>query len=171
MTENTLKRLTGFVVVLVCTGNTCRSPMAEVMCRQLIAKRLGCKVEQLEERGVLVISAGIAAMAGAGASPEAVVVMAERGLDLSHHIAQPVGDRLIRHADVILTMTNGHRGALLSQWPEATARTFVLSPDGMDISDPIGGPTELYQQCADQILAALEQRISEMELPAEGETS
>ncbi|MEM7312327.1 MAG: L-threonylcarbamoyladenylate synthase [Planctomycetota bacterium] len=162
--ESTLNRLSTFLVVVVCTGNTCRSPMGEALMRNAIAKRIGCTDEELEDQGVLVISAGIAAMSGGRASVQSVDVMKERGLNIDDHASQPVTDRLVRHADLIFTMTNGHRAGLLAQWPEAAPRTHLLCPDGRDVSDPIGGPLELYARCAEQIDNAIIQRVEEMDL-------
>ena len=164
VTQSTLNRLASLLIVLVCTGNTCRSPMAEMILRKLMARRLGCKPDQLEDQGVVILSAGVAAMEGASASPEAVQVIGEMDMDLSQHVSQPINDRLIRDADCIWTMTHGHRTSLLARWPEAADRTSVLCPDGHDVSDPIGGPLHLYKQCAAQIEAALERRLDELDL-------
>jgi protein-tyrosine phosphatase len=165
VSEDTLKRLASMLILFVCTGNTCRSPMAEGMCRKLLADRLGCRVDELEDRGVLVVSAGISAMSGSPPAAEAVQVMADLGVDLTGHVAQPISERLVRHADVIFTMTQSHRQMLLSQWPEATLRTTLLSDDQMDIPDPIGGPREMYRRSAEQIQAALVKRLEALELP------
>ena len=162
--ERTLRRLSSLMVLLVCTGNTCRSPMAEMLCRDLFAKRLGCKLEELEDHGVLVMSAGIVAMFGGRASHEAVQLLAEVGLDLSGHETQPLTEALVRHADVIYTMTRSHREAIVAQWPAAAERVYVLAADESDICDPIGAPPEYYRRCAAQIQAALRDRIEELPL-------
>lgn len=164
VSQTALTRLSSMIILLVCTGNTCRSPMAEVLTRKLAAEKLGCTVEALEQRGVIVASAGIAAAPGCAPSPEAVAVMEESSLDLSAHASQPLTEKLVRHADVIYTLTGGHRQAILRRWPEAAQRTQTLRPDSADISDPIGGPVSIYRECAAQIEAALRQRIDQLEL-------
>ncbi len=155
LNESSLRRLSSFLVVFVCTGNTCRSPMAELMMKKRFADKLGIAVDGLEDRGVLLTSAGIAAMAGGRATPEAIDIMSQRGLDLTLHESQPLTERLVKSADLILTMTHGHREALLAQWPDAVSRTFLLCSDFRDVADPIGGSTKTYEQCAEQIDAQL----------------
>ena len=162
--ERTLRRLSSVMVLLVCTGNTCRSPMAEMLCRDMLAKRLNCKIDELEDHGVLVMSAGIAAMLGGRASSEAVQILAERGLDLRGHETQPLTEPLVRHADAIYTMTRSHREAIVAQWPSAAERTRLLSADGSDICDPIGSPVERYRRCVEEIQTELKTRVSELEL-------
>ena len=92
VSQANLGRLASAIVLLVCTGNTCRSPMAEVLCRHLIAKELKCSEHELEDRGIMVMSAGIAAMPGGRPSPEAVEIMSHNGLDLKGHVAQPLSN-------------------------------------------------------------------------------
>jgi protein-tyrosine phosphatase len=162
--EANLKRLASWMAVLVCTGNTCRSPMAEALMRKHLARRVGCKIEELDDRGVVVMSAGVSASPGGRSTPEAVDVMRERDLDLSQHESQPLSDRIVRFADLILTMTRGHREAVLSNWPDAEPRTHLISRGRGEVADPIGGPIDLYRRCADQIDSYLEQWVGELPL-------
>lgn len=133
------------LIALVCTGNTCRSPMAEVLLRKRLRDQTG------SEQAVNVVSAGIAAFQGDVASGPAVEIMQQRGLDLSAHRSQPMTEQLLQMADIVLTMTRGHRDAILARFPEAAPRIHTLRVDGGDIADPVGAPLEVYQQCADQI--------------------
>ncbi len=162
--EQTLRRLSSQLILFVCTGNTCRSPMAEMLCRKMLAARLGCRPEEVEDHGVIVMSAGIAAMMGGRASPEAVEVMKSHRLSLAGHETQPLSEPLVRHADQIYTMTRSHRQAIVAQWPGAAERTRTLCEDESDVSDPIGGPLERYQRCAAQIEAELTSRLEGLEL-------
>ena len=159
VSEETLRRLSSLMVLFVCTGNTCRSPMAETLFRHLMAERLGCRPDEIEHHGVMVASAGVAAWGGGRASTGAIEAMREIGGDLSAHESQPLTENLARQADIIWTMTASHRAAILAQFPEAGGRVALLSPDRQDVIDPIGGSVATYRQCAAQIREHLARRL------------
>ncbi|MEZ6068614.1 MAG: hypothetical protein R3B90_23525 [Planctomycetaceae bacterium] len=89
--QRTIEQLASTIVMFVCTGNTCRSPMAEVMFRNLVCKHLDCTDDELVSRGYLVLSAGLATSPGMPASAESLHLMRESGLDLSCS-PEPAGD-------------------------------------------------------------------------------
>lgn len=171
LNRETLGRLASYMILVVCTGNTCRSPMAAALMRHRLAEKLGVPMQNLEQLGVWVASAGIAAMTGGRASPDAVTVMQEQGLDVSKHESQPLTDRLIRHADLVLTMTHNHREAILAQWPDAAARTHVLGRHDGDVADPIGMSVAAYRQCAEQIDEYIKPWIDDLDLDQIRETA
>ena len=132
--------------------------------RNRLADNLGCTVEGLCDGRAIVCSAGISAGLGGRPAPEALEVMREQGFDLSGHQSQPLTDTIVRQADLILTMTRGHRETIVQHWPEAASRTHVLRPDGRDICDPIGASVDVYRECARQIDEAIQSRLSEISL-------
>lgn len=136
-------------VLVVCTGNTCRSPMAAAW----LAKKL-------ESKGWTVGSAGVAAWNGQPASPEAVEAMREIGVDLADHRSRIVDDTLVAAADIILTMTEGHRYEINARFPQATDKVHLVKSFGAatpgNVMDPIGAPLEVYRQVRDELVQALD---------------
>ena len=130
-------------VLFVCTGNTCRSPMAEAWFRHL------CERDGLDWTAG---SAGLTAKPGNPASIHAKEVMAENGIDLSHHAARRFSADLADKADLIVVMTASHREMLISQVPEAAGKTFLLMhysrlhPD-TDVPNPFRGSLQKYKAC------------------------
>lgn len=146
-----LNRLTGRVYLFVCTGNTCRSPMAEGIFRKLAAERIGCSQEELADRGYLVVSAGLAAQQGSPASPESVEAVRGMGVDLVSHSSQPLTSDLLDQSDYVFTMTQGHLDSILIARPDAADRVRLLSQDNQDVPDPMGGTQDDYQHCFREI--------------------
>jgi protein-tyrosine-phosphatase len=91
-------------------------------------------------------------------------VMQHRSLSLVQHESRPLNDLLVRFADWIVTMTDGHRTGLVEQWPEAADKTFLLRSDGGSIADPMGSSVEMYERCAEQIAAQLPYWLDRLEL-------
>jgi len=151
VTETMIRRLACEVFLFICTGNTCRSPLAEGFCRKMLSDRLSCAEDELADHGYMVLSAGISAERGLPASPESVEVARRFGIDLRAHESQPVTDRLLEQADRIFTMTQGHHDSLLASNPRLAGRIELLARDKSDILDPIGAGQQEYEICQVEI--------------------
>jgi protein-tyrosine phosphatase len=155
-----VERLAARIILFVCTGNTCRSPLAEALAKVMLAERVGCTVDELPARGFWVLSAGVAAYAGDAASPESVATAAEHGADLTRHASRPVNPQLLLAADDVICMTHGHLHALATRYT-GTAPAARLLCGEEDLDDPIGAGPEVYRACAGTIRTHLERLITE----------
>ncbi len=158
-----LERQLRTTILYVCSGNTCRSPMAEALTRKLLAERLNVKPAELESKGFTVLSAGAMAMPGARAAPQAIETVAEMGADLSSHRSRPLSVELIHQADLILPMSAAHTRAILAMVPSAADKVVPLNPEG-DVEDPIGLDIDVYRSLAGKMEQMIEQRLTEREL-------
>lgn len=138
------------IVLFVCTGNTCRSPMAAA----LLNARAGLPPRWSAE------SAGLAAAPGTPASVGAILAMREWNIDLGGHRSRPLTAALVRRADILVALAATHRAAILRAFPKAEQKTLQLgdflpgSPGGID--DPFGGGPADYRRARDAIDRALD---------------
>lgn len=156
-----VQKLTARIILFVCTGNTCRSPLAEGLAKKLLSERLGCPPEELPTRGFWVLSAGVSTYGGGPVSPESVEVGAEFGADLRAHRSRPVNPQLLAAADDVVTMTQGHAHALATRYPGVNKAVQLLCGNDVDLDDPIGAGLDVYRDCARTILRHLERFIPE----------
>jgi protein-tyrosine phosphatase len=157
-----IRRLACRWVVFACTGNTCRSPMAEALCKKLLADRLGCAVDALPDHGYLVMSAGVAAIPGCEASPQALDVVRSLGGDLSRHVSRSLGRDLALLADHLVVMTRSHLQIVRQRFPQRHRPVRLLARSGEDVSDPYGADRDVYLECARQILRHLDDLLPEV---------
>src|SRR5215471_3127137 len=153
-------------ILFVCTGNVCRSPMAEGILRHATRDRGDYRT----------LSAGLGACEGQPPSPNAVLAVRELGIDISSQRSRPLTPELVQQADYIFGMTHSHIDTVSMLFPQAAERTFLLREFDetldffeKDISDPIGGSYEVYANCRDQIeqgIASLLRFLDQTEVAA-----
>lgn len=131
-------------ILFVCTGNTCRSPLAEAIARRLLAKA--------GRTDVVVSSAGLGAIDGSGASTGALEIAREHGLDLEAFQSRRVTEQILEGAHLVLVMEMAHRPGVLGIYPRADTKTHLLgtlagaSPADAGVPDPFGGSLESYRR-------------------------
>lgn len=140
-------------ILVICTGNTCRSPMAAGIIRQ-IAKEKGIA------EGLSVQSMGLAAFDGDGASDYAIAVLEEIGIDIRGHRSRSVLLQDLLDADRIYVMTGQHRDVILDAAPEVEGKIVV-----MDVPDPFGQSIDRYRECRDRMLGFFKRELGKLGSP------
>lgn len=138
------------LIVFVCTGNICRSPMAEYIVRGHLTSRPDWSV----------CSAGVMTGYGTAASRYAIKAVKELGIDMREHRSQPVNAEMVDEAAMLVVMTQTHRDILCERYPSAESKTVLLksfdpASDGGDVMDPIGLSFDVYRHVRDEIASAL----------------
>ncbi|WP_206830669.1 low molecular weight protein arginine phosphatase [Alicyclobacillus fructus] len=148
-------------ILFVCTGNTCRSPMAAAFLRRLVEDRaLGWKVD----------SAGLMAMEGVPMTEHAAQALARRQVPAEGHAAKRLTREMLREADLVLTMSRSHRQALVDVFPELAEKVHTIyafahevpEEEAQDVADPFGGGEQEYEACAEQLAALVDRAFARL---------
>lgn len=147
-------------VLVVCSGNTCRSPMAEAIFQDMVGKE-----PELQSMGFTAKSTGIYDLGECQATGEAIQVMDEKGLDVRAHRSKHIKDVLVDWADVILAMEHEQKHYIEKYFPHAGEKVHLLTEfagEEGEVPDPFGCGIEAYRQCVDKLRSLLRVTIENM---------
>lgn len=153
--------LSAINITFICTGNTCRSPMAEWFCRKYLSEKFGCDVDATEQIGYKVQSAGVMAMSQMSASKEVIEIFGNKGIDVSGHLSSQVDVGLLNESDFVFVMSERHRDMVIAMCPEARDKCFLLDDEG-DVPDPFGQGMRIYNACAEHIEKTVKEKLCEI---------
>lgn len=146
-------------LLFVCTANAIRSPMAEMMAKHVLAKRLGVAVAGLPAAGWVVESAGVDALPGTGMVPEAEAALRELGIDPGAHRRRSLTLAMLGAAERVFGMARAHVEMMRAWAPHVADRIEILDP-GSDVEDPVGRGLDAHRRAAEQIRKAVERVFS-----------
>ena len=138
-------------VLFICTGNTCRSPIAEGYLKDFATKAGRADIK--------VLSAGTGAFPGQAASAYGIAILGEEGIDLKDHQSRQAEKVFLEASDLILTMGRSHKSQLIHAFPELKDKVFTLheyAGEEGEVSDPFGGSRSEYEQTAKEIRGLVE---------------
>ncbi len=157
-------------VLVLCTANICRSPMAA----GLLQHALAAQPEPL--RSLKVVSAGVAARTGEPVSEYSAVALRKVGIDISQHRSQPLTQKLVDDALAIVCMTESHRAMVLLHADPAPKNVYLMreffgAPGEKEIPDPFGGPLKIYEVCRDEMVEAIPSLIDFLKTQVAGKSA
>jgi protein-tyrosine phosphatase len=159
VTKEMVNRTVDTSILLVCGGNSCRSPMAESIARRVLAEIYDVKEEHLAEYGFMVDSAGTSAVDGCRPSIEGVEALRNLGYNPPLGSSTRLRPAMVEDADYVFTMTESQRRMVIEMAPGSRAKVDLVDAKGRDIADPIGMSVAAYEECARQIRSGLERKL------------
>lgn len=147
-----IRKTAKITILFVCTGNTCRSPLAEIFLKHLLAQKYEIPLKNLKDFGFDILSCGIATYDGLSANSFAIEIAQKYNLDLSYHRTMQITQKICKESDIMFCMTEEHVAYVIKLCPENLLKVRKLKSGGEDIKDPALGSYNEYDLCARTIM-------------------